>query len=87
MDIDPEAIRTARATLAQPGVPAFSSLAEALRHTDADAVLCVVPPAHHEPIVVGALEAGLHVLSEKPIADTLDACHRIVRARGPAAGR
>ena len=86
VDSNPEAIEPARAALAQPGVPAFSSLAEALRQTDADAVLCVVPPAHHESIVVGALEAGLHVLSEKPIADTLDACHRIVRA-ARASGR
>jgi predicted dehydrogenase len=80
VDVNPAALDAARATLGAPGVPAFSSLAAALNEVPADAVLCVVPPAHHEAVVVPALEAGLHVLSEKPIADTLGACHRIVRA-------
>lgn len=80
VDVNPAHLAAARATLGAPDLPAFATLGEALRHVQADAVLCVVPPMHHEAVVLPALEAGLHVLSEKPIADTLAACHRIVRA-------
>lgn len=80
VDVKPTHLAVARATLGAPDLPSFSSLEEALRHVTADAVLCVVPPLHHEAVVLPALEAGLHVLSEKPVAATLDSCHRIVRA-------
>jgi predicted dehydrogenase len=86
VDVNPAAIVAARATLDGGDLPGFDSLPEALRRVEADAVLCVVPPAFHESIVVPALEAGLHVLSEKPIADTLPACHRIVQAARRARG-
>ncbi|MAG36389.1 MAG: hypothetical protein CL878_09110 [Dehalococcoidia bacterium] len=80
IDVDDRAL-TAAAT--QTGVPAercFHSLAEALGHVEADAVLCVVPPAVHESVIVPALEAGMHVLTEKPIAHSLEATRRIVEA-------
>jgi predicted dehydrogenase len=78
---------TLAAASARTGVPAdrcFSSLRSALNGVEADAVLCVVPPAHHEAVLVEALDAGLHVLSEKPIADTMEASRRVVE-RGRAA--
>lgn len=50
---------------------------------DLDLVSVAVPTFLHAPIAVGALDAGLHVLSEKPIARTaaeaqtmVDAAHR-----------
>jgi predicted dehydrogenase len=58
----------------------FPTLDEALRAVEADIVLCVVPPAHHEAVIVPALAAGLHVISEKPIAETPAATHRILAA-------
>ena len=36
-----------------------------------------MPPAFHEEVVDAALAHGMHVLSEKPIADTLEASCRI----------
>jgi predicted dehydrogenase len=60
----------------------FGSLDEALRKTDATTdvtgVLNVTPPQFHQAVSVGALEAGLPVLSEKPLADTLAAAQAIV---------
>lgn len=47
-------------------------------HPEADFCSVVVPPPWiHEEIVDAALEYDLHVLSEKPIADTLEASVRI----------
>jgi predicted dehydrogenase len=51
-----------------------------------DAVVVSVPDAFHADIACGALEAGLHVLCEKPLALSLTECDRIAAARD-AAGR
>lgn len=46
----------------------FTSWEEMIKHADLDAVsVCTPPFAHLEP-TIGALEAGLHVLCEKPMA-------------------
>jgi predicted dehydrogenase len=83
VDTDQPTLAAASARTGVPDSRCFSSLRQALEAVDADAVLCVVPPAHHEPVLVEALDAGLHVLSEKPIADTMEASRRIVeRGRG-----
>jgi predicted dehydrogenase len=59
------------------------------RHTDVgallglglDAVVCAVPDAYHAEVTLAALEAGLHVLCEKPLAMTVRECDEIVAAR------
>ena len=51
-----------------PGLPAFASLSELLKGSTAEALLIATPPATHYPLAVQALEAGLHVLVEKPMA-------------------
>ena len=58
----------------------FRALPEALAQVDADAVINVTPPQFHREISVLALEAGLPVLSEKPLAGTLDDARAIVDA-------
>jgi predicted dehydrogenase len=49
-----------------------------------DAALIAVPHHLHEPVATEALAAGLHVLLEKPLAPTLDACDRILAAADAA---
>ena len=39
----------------------------------------MVPPNYHEAVVDAAVEHGLDILSEKPIADTMDGSVRIAR--------
>jgi len=56
----------------------FSTLDQALESVKADAVINVTPPQFHTPISVRALDAGLPVLSEKPLADSIDSARVIV---------
>jgi predicted dehydrogenase len=58
----------------------FKSLDEALRQVQADGVINVTPPRFHKAVSITALEAGLPVLSEKPLADTRQAALDIVEA-------
>lgn len=45
-----------------------------------DAVVVSTPPPYHEEVVVNALQSGKHVLCEKPLSNSLEACHRMVAA-------
>ncbi|WP_435346530.1 Gfo/Idh/MocA family protein [Haloarchaeobius sp. HRN-SO-5] len=75
MDISPDA----RRTFAQEyGVETVSE-AEAL-YERVDAVIVTTPNRFHEEYVVGALDAGLDVLVEKPLAHTLESAERIAEA-------
>ena len=58
----------------------FPSLDIALQSVPADAVINVTPPQFHRDVSILALEAGVPVLSEKPLADTLQAAQDIVDA-------
>ncbi len=78
VDVDAVALTTARNRLGMEERNCFSTLRRALDSVDADSVLCVVPPALHEGVIIEALDAGMHVLSEKPIADTMEVSRRIV---------
>ena len=86
VDLSAAELERARARTGVPEARCFTRIEDALASVTADALLCVVPPAHHEAVIVPALDAGLHVLSEKPIADTLEASRRIV-AHAERAGR
>jgi predicted dehydrogenase len=79
-DANPARLTTVTAEL---GVQAFAD-AEALLHEVA-AVVIAVPTVHHERVATLALDRGVHVLLEKPVADSLEAAERIV-SRAAAAG-
>jgi predicted dehydrogenase len=49
-------------------VPAWTSLGDALRESDANTVYVATPVALHAPQTIEALEAGKDVLCEKPVA-------------------
>ena len=51
-----------------PGVQVFASAGELIASGACDAVIVAVPHPSHPEITVKALEGGLHVLCEKPIA-------------------
>lgn len=58
----------------------FASTSSLLDHRGIEAVQIVVPTSLHHWLVLAALEAGKHVLVEKPLALTVAACDQIVRA-------
>ena len=62
----------------------FSDLADALRKVEADAVLTVTPPAVHVQHAKLAFASGLHVLTEKPIADELENAKLMVKLAADA---
>lgn len=76
IDLDEE---RAERTAAVVGAPAFTSLSAALDAVEFDAVDVLVPHGAHEAVAVEVLGAGKHLLLEKPMAPTLDACDRILR--------
>ncbi|MDX9955432.1 MAG: Gfo/Idh/MocA family oxidoreductase [Anaerolineae bacterium] len=54
------------------GVPAYSDYRELLERERPDIVTVAAPTQEHSTVATAALEAGCHVLVEKPIAATLD---------------
>ena len=58
----------------------FTTLPEALAQVEADALINVTPPQFHREICIAALRAGLPVLTEKPLAGTLEDARAIAAA-------
>jgi predicted dehydrogenase len=53
-----------------PGVPVYDDLNDVLADPTVDAVLVATPPRTHHTLAGAALDAGKHVLVEKPLART-----------------
>lgn len=77
VDISPDALAQARKHLGLTAAQCYSDVKKAMDENPADFCVIVVPPAYHEAIVDEALAHNLDILSEKPIADTLEASKRI----------
>ncbi len=73
VDINRAALPVAQETLGLRPSQCYTDLHKALAENEADFCTIVVPPARHEEVVDAALAHDLHILSEKPIADTLAA--------------
>ena len=68
----------AREAARESGAQSFATLGEALAVADLDAVIVMLPHRLHEPASLEVLAAGKHLLLEKPMATTLEACERIL---------
>ncbi|HTH07122.1 MAG TPA: Gfo/Idh/MocA family oxidoreductase [Ilumatobacteraceae bacterium] len=60
---------------------------EAIRRDDIDVIDIVTPGDSHAAIAIAALEAGKHVLCEKPLANTVDEAAAMADAAASAAAR
>ena len=77
VDTNPEVLANAREGLGLSEAQCYTDVQQAFDENPADFCTVVVPPYSHEEIVDQAVAHDLHVLSEKPIADTLVASVRI----------
>jgi phthalate 4,5-cis-dihydrodiol dehydrogenase len=68
------------------GCPGFEQFEELLGRPEVDAVIVALPHWLHERVTVDALQAGKHVLLEKPMAMTVAECDAILAAER-ASGR
>jgi predicted dehydrogenase len=81
-DVVPETLRAFR------GVAGYASAAELVDAGGVDALVVATPPTEHASLALRALEAGLHVLVEKPLSPRKLDCEAILRCRarlGPGA--
>jgi predicted dehydrogenase len=76
-DVNPEAGKSF------PGVRSFTRSDELFRSGEVDAVLIATPHFAHVPEGIAALQAGLHVLVEKPLAVHKADCERLLAAHRP----
>ena len=77
VDIDADNLAYGRQALGLSEDRCFTDAAEAFAKVEADFCTVVVTPEHHEAVIDAALAAGLDILCEKPIADTMAATLRI----------
>lgn len=79
VDVDEDRARAAASRYAAEEV--YTDYREALARNDVDAVSICAPPFLHVQMSVDALEAGKHVLCEKPVAATLSGLDRIAQSQ------
>jgi len=77
VDKNPDVWTNAQKHLGVPPECCYTDVRKAFDENPADFCTVVVPPASHEMVVDEALAHDMHILSEKPIADTLEASVRI----------
>ena len=80
VDVNPAALEKACQVSGRKPEICFPTLDAALAKVQTDAVVVVTPPEYHRAPVVAALEAGLHVISEKPMADSMANCKAMLQA-------
>ncbi len=69
------------------GLAVFDDLARLLDEARPEVIVVATPPPAHAPVCIAALEAGLHVVCEKPLAPSLAEADRILAAASASAGR
>ncbi|MBM4417379.1 MAG: Gfo/Idh/MocA family oxidoreductase [Chloroflexi bacterium] len=66
--------------LAGEGATAYVDYLQALERSDVQVVMIALPHNLHESVTVRSLRAGKHVFVEKPMADTIEECDRMIDA-------
>ena len=77
VDTNPQVLGNAREHLGLAEAQCYTDIQRAFDENPADFCTVVVPPYSHEEVVDQAVAHDLHILSEKPIADTLVGSVRI----------
>jgi UDP-N-acetyl-2-amino-2-deoxyglucuronate dehydrogenase len=69
------------------GCGSYASLAEMLSEVDLDAVCICTPSGMHADDAIAALEAGKHVIIEKPVDVTLEAAEGLIEVHRATGGK
>jgi predicted dehydrogenase len=80
VDVDEARVRTRRDELRLGDVAVGTDLAAMLSSVSPDFVVNVTAPEAHREVTLGALAAGVAVLSEKPMATSMEAAREVVAA-------
>src|SRR5262249_47225365 len=80
--VDGRTVRLTSLARSYPADRCFGALRDALPYVDA--VVVATPPSTHVPVALEAIDAGKHVLVEKPLAPTVAGAHRLIEAAGRA---
>ncbi|OGV61804.1 MAG: hypothetical protein A2498_16270 [Lentisphaerae bacterium RIFOXYC12_FULL_60_16] len=89
LDKIPEAILTAVCDAHVPnaeraaatfGVPMFTAVRDLVKSRLAEAVIVATPHTSHAEASIACMKAGLHVMSEKPLSETVGKADRMIRA-------
>jgi len=62
------------------GIWSYERVVDLIKDDRVEAVYLAVPPKYHEDLALRILEAGKHLLCEKPLADTVEAARRMAEA-------
>jgi predicted dehydrogenase len=76
-DVDPQ---TARNTGERYGVPFFTDYKKLIKSGLCDAVAVATPHPFHPQPAVDCMNAGLHVLTEKPLTERVSTADKMIRA-------
>lgn len=76
-DTDPAA--RSRIAAMNPGISIFAEADALLSHPDVDAIVIATPPATHARLARCCIDAGAHVLVEKPLALCVSDCVSLAR--------
>lgn len=72
---------------AETGTPAYAELDELLARTTPEVVIVSTPPETHADLCVRCLEAGAHLIVEKPFAESVADADRVLAAAAVAGRR
>ncbi len=62
------------------GTPAFGTLGELMERASPETVIIATPPDSHAELSIQAVEAGAHVICEKPFVSTVEEADRVLAA-------
>ena len=68
----------------ETGLPSFASFDELLERGRPDAVVIATPPQSHADLCISALQAGLHVICEKPFVASVAEADQVLAAAAAA---
>ncbi len=78
--VELDAARLDVATQDFPGIETYATVEEMLANSDVDLVTLITPHNTHAPLALQCLRAGRHVVSEKPLAITLEEVDAMIEA-------